>query len=393
VPAGRPELRVLLHTGKGGVGKTTLAACTALGAARHGHRVFLLSADPAHSVGDVLGRELSGGPVEIAPGVVAQEWAVLDELDRAWSEIQTWLRELVGDLDEALVSEELFVLPGLEELVALRAIREVEATGDYDLCVVDCAPTGSTLRLLRFPDVLRFFMEHFFDWKRRTARVLRPVMASVRGERFVPSEAVFDAVERLYDDVACVRQILLDNDRTSARLILNPARIVVDESRRAFSYLCLYGVATDAVLVNRELPRDAASGFFARWAARESLMLDEIERSFPLPLLHVPLQPSEPIGVEALGKLASEVFGDRDPAERMSEGRPIRLAKRGSQTVLRIDLPHVADDELCVESAGGELLIRARDAQRLLSLPDSLAGRDVLGTRLEAGVLEVVFGP
>jgi len=324
---------------------------------------------------------------------VAQEWAVLDELERAWSEIQEWLRELVGDLQDELASEELFVFPGLEELVALRAIREVEASGEYDVCVVDCAPTGSTLRMLRFPDVLRFFMENFFEWKRRAARALRPVMRRVSAERFVPREEVFEAAQRLYDDVADVRQILLDNDRTSARLVVNPTRVVVEESRRSFAYLCLYGVATDAVLVNRELPPDAQGGYFARWAEREGAELAEIERSFPLPLLHVPLCAREPIGVEALSELALEVFGERDPAERMSAGRPIRLAKQGARTVLRIDLPHIDKDELEVESAGSDLLIRARDAQRLVALPDSLAGREVLGFRLEAGTLEVVFGP
>ena len=389
-------MRVLLYTGKGGVGKTTLALATAIGAARHGHRVFVLSTDSAHSLGDALGRPVGPTPVPIADGVVAQEVSVLAELDRAWSQIQAWLRELLRDETDEVVAEELLVFPGMEELVALRAVREVEASGEYDVCVVDCAPTGSTLRMLRFPDALRVFMDHFFDWKRRGVRLLRPLMKRVSAERLLPSEEVFDAFERLYRDVEDVRQILLDGDRTSARLVVNPARVVVDETRRSFAYLCLYGVATDAVLVNRLLPEVAAAGYFARWAAREREELEEIERLFPIPLYRAPLRPREPIGVEALGELAALMFGEQDPAALFTRSRPIRLKKRGRHTVMQIDLPNVSHEQVTmaeveVWASGGDLFIRYRDALRRIALPASVAGRPVETARLENEVLEVVF--
>ena len=386
-------MRVLLHMGKGGVGKTSLAVATALGAARHGHRVFLVSTDSAHSLGDALGREVGPLPAEVADGVVAQEVSALTELDRSWSEIQEWLHELLRDDTDELVAEELLVFPGLEELVALRKLREIEAMGEFDVCVVDCAPTGSTLRLLRFPDVLRLFMENVFDFKRRAARAIRPLANRVGVGRLVAPDSVFEAFERLYRDVEGIRQVLLDGDRTSARLVVNPARVIVAETRRSFSYLNLYGVATDAVLINRVLPPAATRGYFARWAERQKRELEEIERSFPVPRFFAPLYPSEPIGVEALCELSKQVYGERDPAQHFTRSRPIRLSRRDGQTQLEIDLPNVAKDEVDVTVHGDQLLVRVRDAQRQIALPASVAGRAVAGARLEAGVLEVVFEP
>lgn len=386
-------MRVLLHTGKGGVGKTSVALATALAAAEHGHRVFVLSTDVAHSVGDALGRRVGARPVEVAPGVVAQELNVLDELDRAWSEIQEWLRALLREETDDLVAEELLVFPGMEELVALRAVRDVEATGEFDVCVVDCAPTGSMLRMLRFPDALRIFMENFFDWSHRGVRVLRPLLERVGDTRLVPREEFFDALERLYSEVEDVRQILLDADRTSARLVVNPMRVVVDETRRSFAYLSLYGVATDAVVVNRLLPPDASGGYFARWAERQAAELREIEASFPVPLLRAPLHPREVGGVEALRALGREIFGERDPASFFVRTRPIRLRKRGTRTVLSIALSGQRKEELDVRTAGDELWVHARDATRRIALPASIAGRRVESVHYADGVLEVVFAP
>jgi arsenite-transporting ATPase len=386
-------VRVLLLTGKGGVGKTSLALATALGAARHGHRVCVLSTDAAHSLGDALQRPVGARPTRVAKGVWAQEVSVLAELDRSWSSIRDWLQALLcGEADD-MVAEELLVLPGFEELLALRAVREIEAAGRHDVCVVDCAPTGATFRMLRLPDVLRTLMENFWEWKRRAARALRPVAERVGAGRFVAPEEVFDAFERLYREVEDVRQILLDEQRTSARLVVNPARIVVDETRRSFAYLCLHGVATDAVLVNRVLPRDATGGYFARWAERERDQLADIESSFPVPILRARLHPRELLGAAALRALAREVYGDRDPAERLSRRRPIRLDKRGGRTLLAIDLPTARSDEIDVSVRGDELRVGVGGFERRIALPVSVAGSAVASAQLAAGVLEIALEP
>jgi arsenite-transporting ATPase len=386
-------MRVLLHTGKGGVGKTSLSVATALAAAEHGHRVFVLSTDSAHSVGDALGRPVGPRPVEVAPNVVAQEVAALAEIDRSWSEIQNFLQEMLRDDADDLVAEELLVFPGMEEFVALRAVKEIEDSGEFDVCVVDCAPTGSTLRLLRLPDMLRFFMENFFETNRAVARAVRPVADRLGVGRFIAPEEVFAAFDRLCGDIEDVHQILLDVDRTSARLVVNPARVVVEETRRSFAYLSLYGVATDAVLINRVLPEKATGGYFARWAERERTELSEIEESFPIPRFSAALQASEPIGVPALRKVGRELYGTRDPADLFSRSRPIRLERRDGRTVLEVDLPNASAGEVDVAAHGSELLIRIRDFQRRISLPDSLVGLPLAGVTLEKGVLEIIFSP
>ncbi len=383
-------MRVLLLTGKGGVGKTSHAVATALGAAQHGHRVFLLSTDPAHSLGDAMAREVGARPQRVAPGVVAQEVAVLEELDRSWSEIQGWLRGLLRDEADPIVAEELLVFPGLEELVALRAVREVEATGDFDVCVVDCAPTGATLRMLRFPDALRIFMDNFFDLERRGARLLRPLLDKIR-EGLVPGEEIFDAFERLYGDVDAVRQILLDEDRTTARLVVNPSRVVVAETRRSYAYLSLYGVATDAVIVNRVMPPEATSGYFARWAERERAELAEIEASFPVPTFQAPLRSRELRGLDDLAELARTLWADHDPARVFTRARPIRLSMTRGRPRLEIDLPGAQKEEVDVAARGDELHVRVRDASRRIALPASVTGRTVSRAQLVDGVLQIDF--
>jgi arsenite-transporting ATPase len=385
-------MRVLLHTGKGGVGKTTVALATALGAARHGHRVCVLSTDPAHSLSDGLGVPVGSSFRRITDGVWAREVRAQTDLDRSWTSIQAWLRGLLRDEADALVAEELVAFPGVEELMSLRAVGEVEATGEFDLCVVDCAPTGSTLRMLRFPDALRIFMSHFFDLERRGARLLRPLLRGLDAGRLLPQEDFFDAFERLYEEVDDIQQILRDESRTSARLVLNPTRVIVDESRRAYSYLSLYGVVTDAVIVNRVMPESLGHGYFSRWAERERAELERIEADFPVPIRRIEQRTTEVIGVAPLEALAVELFGESDPAAFGTTERPLRVRRAAGRTRLEIDLPGASKEEIEVHARGDELLLRVRDARRAIALPDSLVGRPIERVRLRPPTLEIGFG-
>lgn len=384
-------MRVLLHTGKGGVGKTTAALATALAAAEHGHRVCVLSTDPAHSLADALALPVGPDMKRVAEGVWAREIRAQTELDRAWTPVQAWLRELIREDANELVAEELLAFPGIEELMALRAVREAEASGQFDTCVVDCAPTGSTMRLLRFPDALQIFMTQFFEMERRGARVLRPLVRGLGGGGLVPEEDFFDAFERLYEEIDDVQRILLDGERTSARLVVNPTRVVVDETRRSFAYLSLYGVAPDAVLVNRLLPDVAAGGYFKSWRKREAEELDAIERSFPVPIRRASLQAREVLGVEALTRFGRELFDGVDPVERLHSGRPLRIRRAGGRTRLEIDLPGIAKEEIEVLVRGADLHLRVRDGRRSIHLPDSLVGRTVERVRLREPTLEISF--
>jgi len=385
--------RVLLFTGKGGVGKTTTAAATALACAQRGLRTIVLSTDPAHSLGDAFAVELGPLAVRITGELHGQQLDAQDRMEDGWAEIQSYLREVFrwAGID-GLEAEELAVVPGLDEVFALADIKEHASSGRWDVVVVDCAPTAETVRLLSLPDVLGRYMERLFPVGRRINKVVAPVLSRVTSLP-VANDGVFAATQRFYDRLDGVREILADGARTSVRLVVNPERMVVAEARRTYTYLALFGYHVDAVVANRILPDGVDDPFLVKWKAVHDEHLATIESGFaPLPVLRVPWQASEPVGLDALVAVADALYDDGDPAARLAEGQPLRARAEGDGFVLEIDLPFTERDDIDLARRADELLVRVGPYRRAVSLPDTLRNRPVRGARMVDGHLAVTFG-
>ncbi|MFP3902005.1 MAG: ArsA family ATPase [Acidimicrobiia bacterium] len=386
--------RVLLFTGKGGVGKTTIAAATALRCADSGLRTLALSTDPAHSLADALEAELGPLVVPVAPGLWGQQLDAQDRMEDSWADIQRYLREVFQWAGvDALEAEELSVVPGLDEVFALSDIRYHASSGDWDVVVVDCGPTAETVRLLSLPEVLGRYMERLFPIGRRVNRLVAPLVSAVSSLP-VADDGVFSATERVYEHLAGVREILTDGRCTSVRLVLTPERMVVAEARRTHTYLSLFGYHVDAVIANRVLPDAVDDPWFAGWKDAHAAQLETVDRAFaPVPVLRAPLAPAEPVGGDALRALAGALYGHDDPTARFGGDAPIRVLGEGPALVLEIGLPFTGREDVELSRSGDELLVRVGPYRRGIHLPDSLRRRQVADARVEDGRLAVSFGP
>lgn len=384
--------RVLLFTGKGGVGKTTVAAATALGCADLGLRTIVLSTDPAHSLADALDVELGPLAAPITEHLHGQQLDAQDRMEDSWAEIQRYLHEVFRWAGvDALEAEELAVVPGLDEVFGLADIKHHASSGRWDVVVVDCGPTAETVRLLSLPDVLGRYMERLFPVGRRVNRVVSPVLARMTSLP-VADDGVFAATQRFYDRLDGVRELLTDGARTSVRLVVNPERMVIAEARRTHTYLSLFGYHVDAVVTNRILPSDVDDPFFARWKALHAEHLATIEHEFaPLPVLRVPWHPVEPVGLDVLRQVGQALYQGDDPTARLSDGNPVRARPEGDSFVLELDLPFTGKEEVDLGRRGDELLVRVGQYRKAITLPDALRHRSVSGARLDAGLLAVTF--
>jgi arsenite-transporting ATPase len=387
-------VRVLLFTGKGGVGKTTAAAATATLAAGRGLKTLVVSTDAAHSLADAFGTPLAGLPTEIDAGLYGQQVDAQQRFERTWRDVQDYLVTVLDSVGvDPLEAEELTVLPGAEEVLALLEVRNQVSSGRWDLVVVDCAPTAETLRLLALPEALNWYVERIFPLERRVVRSLRPVLSRVAGVP-MPQDAVFDAVERLHRELADVRRVLTDPERTSVRLVLTPESVVVAEARRTLTSLSLYGYRVDAVLANRIFPAGGNDAWLAGWVAAQRAQLEAVEESFaPLPVHRSPYRAGEPVGLAELAAFAAEAYGDVDPFA-VGEAPALMSVDRtvdGFALSLALPLAEVGDVDLV--RRGDELVVTVGSHRRLLALPSALRRCVVTGAALRGGRLSVDFVP
>lgn len=387
-------MRVLVYTGKGGVGKTSVAAATATRLARQGLRTLILSTDAAHSLADSLEVPLGPDPVQVADRLWGQEIDTLREAERHWGDIQRWLTNVIAWAKiESISTDELLIFPGMEELFSLLQIRQHYLSGAYDALVVDCAPTGETLRMLSYPTALRWWFERIFPLKKRAVKVARPLARVALHGLELPSDGVMDSMERLFYELAEMHKILLDHETTSMRLVLNPEKMVIAEARRSFTYLNLFGFNTDAVVVNRVYPPEAAESYFAQWRQVQARYNEEIEAAFnPLPIFRIPLMESEVVGMPMLERVADAAFGDRNPAEIFYTGRVEELKPEGDGYLLDLAIPFVPKEEINLTQRGDELTLAVGWYKRKVVLPRTLAGRPILGARFAEERLQVRFG-
>lgn len=385
-------MKILLVTGKGGVGKTTVAAATALAAADAGDRTLVMSTDPAHSLADAFDVPLGDAPREVAPRLDAQQIDTQTQLETFWGEIHEQLMAVFnwGGVD-GIAAEEFLIFPGMDELFSLLEVKERANSGDYDVIVVDCAPTAETLRLLSLPEVLSWYFDRVLPTERRIMRAARPVLSKVTNLP-MPGEAVFDAAENVFAGVEEVKAMLSDPEMTAARLVVNPEKMVVNEARRTYTYLGFFGYAVDGVVVNRVLPADVQDPYFDRWRTIQGEHIETIEESFQdVDVLRLRLFDKEMVGVDRLRELGSELYAERHPLNDFTPGTPFQIVEEGTEIVLEIAVPFASKDEVDVVLVGAELYVTVGQYRRSFILPDSLRRRRIGGAKLDEGRLRVRF--
>jgi arsenite/tail-anchored protein-transporting ATPase len=385
--------RILLYTGKGGVGKTSVAAATALACADRGYRTIVLSTDIAHSLGDAIGQQLGAEPIEVAPNLWGQESDVFFNVERYWGRIQEYFASVLRwrGLDEVL-AEEMTVLPGMDEVGSLLWIADHHDSGDYDVVVVDAAPTGETLRLLSLPEAARWWMEKIEPVGRKITKLTGPLIQRVVGMP-MPGDHVFNAGEELFSKLEHMHQLLADASKTSVRVVLTLEQVVIKEAQRSFTYFHLYDYPTDLVVVNRILP-DAVGDYFRGWYELQQKMDPLVEQMFaPIPMLRAPFFDEEVVGLDMLRELAASLYGEVDPTTFFYRGRPYTVRRDNGEFVLSVVLPGASRGDISLSRHADELVIDVGTWRRNVVLPRVLVDADTAGARFEDQTLKIRFVP
>ncbi|MBW1976270.1 MAG: ArsA family ATPase [Deltaproteobacteria bacterium] len=392
-------MRVILYAGKGGVGKTSVAAATALHSAEFGYKTLIMSLDIAHNLSDIFDVKKSlldfgeGKPLRILQNLWIQELDMHRELQRNWKEVHGYLSMLLNTTGfNNVLAEELAILPGMEEVSALLWINRYVRHGSFDVIVLDCAPTGEAIRFISVPKALEWYVKKIFNLERNILRVARPIAKRV-SDVPLPDERYFENIQELFDKLQGVDEILTDSDLTSVRLVANPERIVLKETLRAFMYFNLYEINIDAIVLNKMIPTFVGDTYFDQWKKMQAYYVDQAKRYFdPVPLFTITLSDREIIGPERLEELGKNLFGEEvDPTRVFHKGRPFEFIKKGETTVIKIAIPFVEKEDVEVYSLGDELVLKVGVLRRNIPLPRSAVSSEIRA-HLRDGTLEIELG-
>lgn len=385
-------MRLILFTGKGGVGKTTLSAATALLCAKKGYKTLVISTDAAHSLSDSFEVPLSNTPAKIVHNLFGREVNALEEIEKKWGDIKTYLTEFFASQGiDSVEAEELSVFPGMEELFSLMEIRNYRKTNEYDVIIVDCAPTGDTLRLLSAPEITNWYLKHIFPIQRTAAKAVRPVASRILPFPF-PEDNIFEAMKKLTGQLAEMKDILEDVKKTSIRLIINPEKMVIKEAQRAYTFFNLFGFSVDLIIVNRMIPQVVEDPYFQKWKTIQEHYYHMIEEIFaPLPLFSLPLLSREIVGIPLLEEIAGTVYGGQDPTQLFFSQRPIQIEKVDGRYILSLNLPFVEKQDLDLTQKGEELIVKAGAFKRNILLPRILLHHSIQGAKFEGERLYITF--
>jgi arsenite-transporting ATPase len=392
-------MRNIIFTGKGGVGKTSVAAATALKAADMGYKTLIMSTDPAHSLGDSLDVELGPSPVKVAENLWGQEVSVFGDLNLNWDVVREHFAHLMASRGiEGVYAEEMGVLPGMEELFSLSYIKRYnEEQKDFDLLVVDCAPTGETLRLLSLPETFGWFIKFIRNVEKYMVKpMIRPLSKKVKKlDDFVAPEEVYEKVDNLFSSTEGIIDLLADGSKTTMRLVMNPEKMVIKESMRALTYLNLYGITVDRITINRVMPDQSPDPYFQKWRSIQQKYIEQIKGAFaPIPIAEVPLFDNEVVGIEMLRRVGEKVYGNENPLEIFFKEDPININKvSDGHYKVRVKLPFMENMGLepKIMKLGDDLTIRIGDYQKIVALPIFLAGLESTGASFDNGWLSIEF--
>lgn len=385
-------MRIILYTGKGGVGKTSIAAATACKIANGGKKVLVVSTDQAHSLRDSFDIKLSNDPIEISNNLYAMEIDSFVENEKLWGNLKGYIEKLMLlKADKSIENEELLVFPGFEELLSLIKIKDIYDEGKYDVLIVDCAPTGETMSLLKFPDLFKWWMEKLFPIKRKGAKLARPIVQATL-KIPMPSDAAFDDVEKLYLKIDELHKLMLDKDIVSIRLVTTPEKIVVKEAKRSFSYLHLFDYNVDAIIINKIFSQDSINGYFEKWADIQKDSIKDICDSFKgIPIFKLELLKEELRSHEKLQKVGNIIYNEVSPDKVLFEDKIFTVEKEAEGYIFGINMPFVDKKELQLSQKGDEITISIKNERRCFLLPQKLHAKEIIGAKYEEGKLNIHF--